>query len=69
MTRALPLLLLALAGCAAPGNPQMGVHVDTVSGRVSPSLATTLGGVTIAGSGSGGAVGTRIGGIGLSAGF
>lgn len=62
----LPLIAL-LAGCAT--QPQMGVHVNTVSGRVSPSVSTNLGGLAISANGSGGTVGTRFGPIGLSAGF
>lgn len=60
-------LLLALAGCTAP--PQMGLHLDAASGRVSPSIATTLGGVTVGASGAGATVGTRLGPVGLSAGL
>ena len=64
---ALPLLGL-LAACTAQ-QPQMGVHVNTVSGQVSPSVSTSVGGLAISANGSGGAIGTRLGPIGLSAGF
>lgn len=61
-------LFLLLAACA-PQRPQMGVHVNTVSGQVSPSVSTAVGGLAISANGSGGSVGTRLGPIGLSAGF
>jgi hypothetical protein len=61
------LLLLVLAGGCS--TPQMGLHLDTATGHVRPSLATTLGPVTVGASGAGGTVGTRLGPVGLSAGF
>lgn len=60
-------LALALAGCAQA--PQMGLHLDAASGKVSPSIATTIGAVTVGASGAGGSVGTKLGPVGLSAGF
>lgn len=43
-----PLLLaaLALAACA-PSPTQLGAHIDTRSGQVSPSLGTRLGPVSL----------------------
>ena len=64
-----------LAACApqAPRDqvvydPTLGVHVSS-DGRVHPSVAGNVGGVTLGATPGGGYVGTRFGPIRLSAGF
>ncbi len=67
MTRALVLLLL-VAGCTQPGEPNLGLHLAN-NGKVYPSAAADLGGVWVGGTRGGGAVGTRLGPVNVSAGF
>ena len=63
MTRAL-LIALLLAACA-PAQPHLGVRATPAGVAVTPSVATTMGGVRIGASPHGAHLGTRIGGVGL----
>ena len=60
--------LTALAACGPTYDPSVGVHV-TPDGRVLPSAGASVGGVSLAATPGGGAIGTRFGPIRLSAGF
>ena len=64
----LGLMALALAACA-PQNNRAHVHVNSHTGQLSPSVGTSLGPISLAAGRNGGAIGTRFGALGLSAGF
>lgn len=69
MRMGLVLILGLLMACAPENHTRVNTHVDVSSGRVTPAVATSVGGVRVGASPYGAAIGTYIGPVGVSAGF